>query len=167
MHSWTLAVLGAGAAAAFWDLRWRTIPRTLCVLAFGAGLIYHTLTGDLGSAVAAAGAGFALGAILFQVGAVGGGDVKWLTAMGALLGWHLWFWSVEFGLIAAALGAIGQVALRGRLLFLGQDVVAIVREWRRHGLRPHPEHNVNTPGAVTAPLAPALAVGLLCALLWL
>lgn len=163
----TAVVLIVSLLAAIWDARTRTIPRWLTVPAFALGLGYHAAAGNFLSALAAAVLGLAVGALLLELGAFGGGDAKLLVALGALLGMHLWLWSLEFGLLAAALGALVQVALRGRFWFLPQDLLAIIRGWRQYGLRPHPEHNLDSPGAVTAPFGVAMGIGVLCALCFL
>lgn len=163
---WQLAVVAVSAVAAAWDLRWRRIPRWLTAPAFLAGLLYHAGAGGLGPALVAAGAGLGLGLVLVALGACGGGDCKLLAAMGAMLGWHLWIWSVALGFMAAALVGLAQLGARGRWAFLAADLGAIMRGWRRYGLRPHPEHNIESPGAATAPFAVALGIGVACALLF-
>lgn len=165
LGTWNAAVLGITLVAALWDVRTRTIPRWLTVPALGAGLVWHAAAGGFLSALAAAGLGLGLGLLLLSLGAFGGGDAKWLAALGALLGLPLWLWSLAFGLMAAAAWALWQLGRRSRLAFLLQDLAAIVRGWRDNGLRPHPDHNLNTPGVVTAPFGVAIGVGVLCALL--
>jgi prepilin peptidase CpaA len=160
---WTAVALGAAAAAT--DLRFRRIPRWLTAPAFLLGLMLHAFLGGFFSALGAAALGLALGLLLLQLGAVAGGDVKLLAAMGALLGLKLWFWSVNFGLLVAALVALAQLVVRGRMLFVAADVAAIVRGWFKYGFRPNPEHNIDAPGAVTAPFGVAMGIGVVCALL--
>lgn len=166
MGAWTLTVAGMGVAAAYADLRWRTIPVWLTSSGLVGGLLYHGVRGGLGGAGAAAALGLVLGGVLWRLGAAGGGDAKLLAALGAMAGLHLWSRCVEWGAIAAGLGALAQCSWQGRLGFLAADLGAIIRGWRSYGWAPHPEHNLATPGGLTAPLAPALALGLLCAL-WL
>ncbi|MGH9518346.1 MAG: prepilin peptidase, partial [Terriglobales bacterium] len=121
MESWNATVLGITLVAALWDLRTRTIPRWLTLPALGAGLVWHAAAGGFFSALAAAGLGLGLGLLLLSLGAFGGGDAKWLAALGALLGIHAWLWSLGFGLIAAGAWALWQLARRSRLVFLPQD----------------------------------------------
>ena len=163
---WAEAITGVSVTGACWDWRHRTIPRWLTVPAAAAGLLHGAWAGSFLSSFAAAGLGLGLGLLLLQLGAFGGGDAKLLAAMGALLGLRLWFWSVSFGMMAAGAGALLQLAARGRLPFLGSDLAAIAGGWRRQGLQPHPEYNLQNPGAVTAPFGVALGLGVLCAL-WL
>jgi prepilin peptidase CpaA len=163
MAAWRVLILLVAAVAAIGDARWRQIPKWLTLPALATGLTYHLVTGGLGGAVAAAGLGLGCGLLLLQLGAVGGGDVKWLAALGALLGWHLWLWSVEFGLLAAGAMALGQLVVRGQWRMLPQSLAAIVQGWRRQGLRPHPRHNLQTPGVVAVPFAVAMLAGVLAA----
>lgn len=160
-----LAALGVGAVAAVWDLRFRRIPRWLTVPTLLLGLAWHAWQGGLASAFLAAAAGLSLGLLLLMLGAIGGGDAKLLAALGALLGLPLWCWTIAIGFMAAALTAVLQLARQGRIGFLPDDLAAIVRGWRQFGLKPHPERNVNAPGAVTAPFAVSLAIGVFAAVL--
>ncbi|MGH9479502.1 MAG: A24 family peptidase [Terriglobales bacterium] len=154
--------LAVGAVAAGWDWRRRQIPRWLTLAAAACGLVLHALGGGLASALAAALCGLALGLVLVQLRAFGGGDAKLLAALGMILGLRLWFWTLDFSLLAAGLIALAQLALRGRLMFLTSDLAAIFRGWRQLGLKPHPEHNLDAPGVVSAPFGLAVGFGLLC-----
>ncbi|MGH9413301.1 MAG: prepilin peptidase [Terriglobales bacterium] len=161
---WHAFVLAAALAAAVGDLGWRRISKWLSLPVAAAGLIDHALAGGLGGALAAMALGLAVGALLLYMGAIAGGDAKWLAALGALMGLRLWFWSLEFGLLAAAAMAPGQMARRGRLGLLYNDLGEILAGWREHGLQAQSEHCVDTPGAITAPFALAMFAGVVCAL---
>lgn len=164
MQVWHAGVVLAAAVAAVWDGRWRRIPKWLTLPALAAGLGYHLWAGGFGGCLLAAGVGLSCGLVLLQLHAVGGGDVKWLAALGAMLGWHLWLWSVEFGLLAAGGLALAQLLARGQLSLLPGSLAAIVQGWRRQGLKPHPQHNLRTPGVVAVPFAVAMLAGVLAAL---
>jgi Flp pilus assembly protein protease CpaA len=155
--------LAVGTVAAYWDWRWRRIPRWLTVPAALCGLAAHAWLGGWWGAVAATMVGFGLGLLLLQLGAMGGGDVKLLAASGAILGLHLWAITVAIAFLIAGGTALVQLAMRGRLLFLMSDLGAIIRGWKVYGLHPHPDHNLATPGAVTAPFGVALGIGIACA----
>jgi prepilin peptidase CpaA len=80
--------LVTGMIACGIDLKWRTIPNWLTWTAFGIGLCGHAVLGFWGGLGAAGGGltGLALLIIPFLSGGMGGGDVKLLMALGALLG---------------------------------------------------------------------------------
>ncbi len=166
METVRLLGLALAAAAAGADLRWRRVPKVLTLGGVAAGLGWHAWAGGLLPALAAAAAGLLLGLPLLQLRVLGGGDVKLLAALGAVLGWHLWTWSLEFGLLAAGAWALAQAAARRELPFLPQRMAAVAAGWREHGLQPHPDFNLETPGAAAIPFAAALFLGVLAALRW-
>lgn len=157
--------LALAGAAAVCDWAWRRVPNWLTAPALAAGLGLSYYNGRAVTAAAAAAAGLAVGWVLWRLGALGAGDAKLLAALGAVLGWKRWFWSLAFGLVAAAVLAVAQLAHRRRLAALPHVTGALVRGWSVYGLRPHPQHNPEAPGAVTAPFAVPLALGLVGALL--
>src|SRR5207244_10997265 len=77
-------------AAALFDVRSGIIPRQLSLFGLISGLLIHAFAGGFLSAAIAAVIGFAVGLTFFQLGAIGGGDVKLITALGALLGLRSW-----------------------------------------------------------------------------
>jgi len=116
-----LALVMAGAAA-WTDLRTGRIPNGLTVsglvTGFSCGLAAHGPHGLVAAAVGALVVGL-IPLLLFRFSALGGGDVKLLAALGALLGARL---GLEVEITAFGLGA-----LEGLVLWL----------WRgelRHGL---------------------------------
>ena len=74
-----------GCAAIVEDLRTRTIPNWLTAAGLAAGVVcagWHGAVGAMGGAAA----GFAVFLVFHWLGGLGGGDVKLMTAFGALLG---------------------------------------------------------------------------------
>lgn len=67
-------------AAAATDLAARIIPNRIPLLLLGLGLVLHLAQGTLPAGLAAAAIMFALLALAWHFGAMGGGDVKLLTA---------------------------------------------------------------------------------------
>src|SRR5512146_2042368 len=112
---WNALVLAFVLTAAVGDIRWRKIPRSLTTLAVAAGLIFHLAYGGFASALIASLIAFGVGLSFFQLGAIGGGDVKLITALGALLGLERWITAMEVAVIAAALIGIAQAVRRGTL----------------------------------------------------
>jgi Flp pilus assembly protein protease CpaA len=104
-----LAIL---AVATAFDLRSREIPDTLSVCLLGLAAV---ATGfrlhDVGWVNLALGLGIGLGIglVLFRLGGFGGGDVKLLASLGAVLGWrdelgamfYMALWGGCFALVAA------------------------------------------------------------------
>lgn len=102
--NWAMWVLGA--IAVFEDLRRRQIPNWLT----GAGVMAGLLCGaaksgwvGLGMAAGGAAAGFLLFLIFYLMGGMGAGDIKLLSAFGALLGPS---GTIIAGLLAAVAGAV-------------------------------------------------------------
>jgi prepilin peptidase CpaA len=115
------AVLVLGGIAVFEDLRRRQIPNWLT----GAGVMAGFVCGaaksgwdGLGMAAGGAAAGFLLFLIFYLLGGMGAGDIKLLSAFGALLGPS---GTVIAGVLAAAAGAL----LAGAILLLKPRTRAI------------------------------------------
>jgi prepilin peptidase CpaA len=88
LASYAVPVAVASVAAAF-DLRWRRIPNWLTFGALAVGLsVQGVRSGPGGVAVALAGAALGLLVLwpLYLIRAMGAGDLKLLSALGALLG---------------------------------------------------------------------------------
>ena len=94
-------------AAAVTDLRFQRIPNWLTGSALLAGLAIHTWAAGLeGLGYSAAGGlvGFALLVFFFLAGAMGGGDVKLMAAIGTLKGaWFVLHAAFYAGLVGGAL----------------------------------------------------------------
>jgi len=162
---WNSVIVAFVLTAALADLRWRKIPRLLTLTAFAAGLIVHWAQGDFWSAAGTAVLGFAVGLSFFSLGAIGGGDVKLITALGAMLGFGFWTFAMEITILAAAAMAIVQIIRRKIVVQTFRNVVAILKGWFTSGFRAHPVINVQNEAMVRSPFAVAVAVGTLCALL--
>ncbi|KPV40341.1 hypothetical protein AN478_08090 [Thiohalorhabdus denitrificans] len=148
-------------AGCFFDLREHRIPNRLVLAGLGAGLAVNAWIGGLaGLLYALAGALLLLGLTfpLFALGWFGAGDVKLLTAVGAIVTWKL------------ALAVLGGVVLAGGLL----GVFALIwraglrASWQRLGLSPATRQPLTGSeagsGPVQLPYAVAIAVGTLAGL---
>jgi prepilin peptidase CpaA len=146
--------------AAALDLKSRRIPNVLTVAGVVAGLALRASAG--GSAVLAGVEGVGLGLLLtapfFFVGALGGGDVKLVAAVGAFMG--------PSDLLAAALliGLLGGVvalvdaARRGAIRTLLLNVVYIAMRWTLPD-RQRLEPTLTAPTRMTIPYGVPIAVG--------
>ena len=161
---WNSIIVAFVLTAALADVRWRKIPRLLTVAALVTGLIVHWTRGDFWSAAATALLGFAVGLSFFSLGAIGGGDVKLITALGAMLGFGPWTFAMEVTILAAAVMAMVQIIRRKVVVQTFRNVFAILKAWLAGGFRAHPVINVQNAAMVRSPFAVAVAVGTLCAL---
>lgn len=109
------------ALAALLDWRTKRLPNWMTVSALAAALLYHAATGAAGGGVAGAASsllfslgGFATGFgilfVLWAIGGGGGGDVKFMGALGAWLGAAM---TVQVFLLGALLVLIGSLAMLG------------------------------------------------------
>lgn len=126
LYFYLAAILVTGLAAWF-DWRTGEIPNWLNFGALGAGLIAHTVAGGLRGGWSEAGRGllFSLAGVgvcalvpflLWRHGAIFGGDVKLLAALGALLRPMLGIEAELYAFIVAALYAPARLAYEGKLL---------------------------------------------------
>jgi prepilin peptidase CpaA len=101
--------LTVGVIAGGIDWKYRKIPNWLTFSAFGLGLALHTWQGGCGgvlTALAGSLTGLILTAAFFLSGGLGGGDVKLLMALGALLGPLRVLWIFIYAGLAGGLLAL-------------------------------------------------------------
>ena len=105
------------AVAAVCDLRTKRLPNILTVTALGCALLFHLVAGALEGGWAGMGrhlllslggfcTGFGILLVLWLIGSGGGGDVKFMAALGAWLGAWL---TLEVFLVSAMLVAGGSI----------------------------------------------------------
>lgn len=151
-------------AIAIGDLVWQRIPRHFTAVAVALGITYHIFYGGLVSALIATLIGFAIGVILFRMGAIGGGDVKLLAAIGALLGLPLWSRAMFMAVLAAATLAIVTALWKGALLRTLRNSLELITTLPARGFSPHKTIHLRSQLAIRAPFGVAAAVGTLFAL---
>lgn len=174
---WNAVVVAFALAAAAGDARWRRIPRTLTTVGVLGGLAFHLVRGtasdgfvyggllEFGSALIACLIGFAIGLTFFQLGAIGGGDVKLIMALGAMLGFQRWLFAMEITIFAAAGIALFQAIQRGVVRQTLSNVVQTFRWLLVKGVKQHPVINVSNTAMLRAPFGVAAAVGTLVAVI--
>lgn len=114
----TFAVLGC---ATWNDIRHHRIPNWLTLPSVVAGLVlWYCIGGVEGLKLSAGGltVGFIVFLIPFALGGMGGGDVKLMAAVGALIGWPLVIWAILLSCIVALFGTIAKAIWKGRFLKL-------------------------------------------------
>lgn len=113
----SLLVWGTAAVAAYTDVKSRRIPNALVLLLLAAGLTTRALDGwqSFGLAVALLVAVFAAGTVLFSLRLIGGGDVKFLAAAAATLGWSDAIPFLLYTILAGGLLGVLIAAARGQL----------------------------------------------------
>jgi len=152
-------VVAFALVAAIYDVRSGIIPRQLTLFGLLCGLLIHAIVGGFVSALIAAVVGFAVGLTFFQLGAIGGGDVKLITALGALLGLKSWVVAMEVAVMMAALMALAEVTRRGLLRRTCRNVYEICKSLYNFGFKAHPHINVNNLSMVRTPFGVAAACG--------
>jgi prepilin peptidase CpaA len=162
---WNAVVVAYAITAAISDVAWGKIPRIFTLTALIAGLAFHWATGQVLSAAAAAFIGFGIGLTLFRLGAIGGGDVKLITALGALLGLGRWALAMEVALVAAGVIALIQVCRRGLVRQTFRNMGQLLRGVFTRGLVADPVINIRNKALVRMPFGLAAALGTLAAVL--
>jgi prepilin peptidase CpaA len=145
------------------DARTARIPNRLVLagllLAPAAALAHGGLTG-LGAALAAAGIAFGIGFAGFAVGAIGGGDAKFLMVGAALVGLHQ---LIPYLLSVAAIGgllAVATIAWQRRGIeatVMTADLAKNVATMGRRGYR----GRLGDEGRMAVPYGVAIAAGAL------
>lgn len=125
------------AIAAWTDWRTGLIPNWLVFGGAGFGVLAHAVGGFRSAGVSGLGAGLLtalLGAVvaglvpvlMFRQGAIAGGDVKLLIALGVLLGFRLGIDTELYAFVAAAIFSMGKMAYEGKLLRTLKNAVIIM-----------------------------------------
>jgi prepilin peptidase CpaA len=151
-------------AAAGYDIVSRTIPNWLTAAGLLGALALAAMVGmaELGLRVLAALVVLAASLPLFARGILGGGDVKLLVALAALVGFARLPEMVLFACIAGAVIALAEAVRRGFFLPLmldARDVVVYYLTFGRHGRRVPETHGAR----LTVPYGVAIGVGALAA----
>jgi prepilin peptidase CpaA len=163
-HAAALVVALVGCIS---DLRTKRLPNVLTFgAAVAAALYYFTTAGlpGLGHAIAGWAVGLALFLPLFALRGLGGGDVKFLAALGAWVGPAATVWVALWAAVAGGPLALLVAFGAGYLRKAFANVWALLMFWRVAGLQPHPAINLATPGAPRLPYALPIAVGLVVTL---
>jgi len=100
------------------------LPNVIIIPVFAAGLIYSLFTGSLVGALTGAGFGFALGLAVFMLGAMGGGDVKLMAALGA---WVHYPYILKILMLGSVFGVIWGAVRLARAGKLKEKFILFIR----------------------------------------
>ena len=144
--------------AALQDLKWRKIfnPYNLCVALLGMGVSY-SFDGwpGLGSSFLGPLAAFGLMSWMFALGFMGGGDVKFLMALGC---WGGWKYSVEVALLSILIGGAFSVVIllfKRRFMRFLENFYAFLLSIFIHELEIQP---MNVDHSLTMPFGVPIAI---------
>ncbi|MGE5054674.1 MAG: prepilin peptidase [Acidobacteriota bacterium] len=103
-------------------------------------------------------------AVLFVLGAMGGGDLKMMAAIGAWVGGtHILTVVIAIGLAGGVLALTSTIFSRSTIQTV-RNIARLIAYRFTSGLQPHPEMNVQAPGSKRVPFGLAIALGtLFCA----
>jgi prepilin peptidase CpaA len=157
------ALLCAATGAAL-DVKTRRIPNLLTGSSILLGLLLHLWLGgiaQMGWAAAAAAIGGGCFLVFYLAGGMGAGDVKLMTAVACLAGYHSVLELLVATAIMGGLFALVLAASRGRLKETFRNTLELFIHHRQEGLKPHPELNVRNTRTLRLPYGVAIAAGCL------
>jgi prepilin peptidase CpaA len=147
------------------DWRSARIPNRLTYCAMAGALLLRLpllgwsgfSSGVLGMFVAG---GFLL--LLFAIGAMGGGDVKLMAAVGAWMGKEYVVSVLLTSVLAGGLLAIIYIVFHQGLRKTLANIIALICFHLTSGLQPHPVLNIHENSTLRVPFGVAIAMGTLC-----
>jgi prepilin peptidase CpaA len=163
-----LVLLVVVMAAALYDIRYRRIPNWLTAGGAGLGLalnafLNHARAGMFKASLIGFGAAFGLYFVLYALRAMGGGDVKLMAAVGAIVGWPNWLLLFMVTSILGGIMAVILVVARKRLKTTLFNVGFILNEMKsgRPAYAGKEELDVRSPKAMSLPHGAVIAIGTL------
>jgi prepilin peptidase CpaA len=166
-------LLVLAALAGVWDLRTRRIPNWLVLAGLIAGFGLNAVlapsplagleTAGLGMLV-----GFGIYLVLHLLHAMGAGDVKFMAAVGSLVGWREWFHIFFAAVIIGAVAGVFLALSKGRLRSTFGNVGYIISEIA-HFRPPHVRRedlDVKSEKALRMPHGAAIAAGIFVIVGW-
>ncbi len=146
------------------DVRSARIPNRLTYTALLAALPLRTallgLSGLKSGAIGMLVAG-GLFSLLYMLGAMGGGDMKLMAAVGAWVGSKQVITLILAAALAGGVLAIGRIIFRNMVGQTLRNTMRLIYYRLTSGLQPHPELNVQSSGSQRVPYGVAIAVGAL------
>ena len=156
----------------FFDLRYYRIPNFITVPAVVLGLAIGFVSGGTDGLVLSAvgmAVGFGVFLVPFILGGMGGGDVKLMAAVGALVGWPLVVWAALLSCVVGLFAAVAKAIWKGTLWMLLVNTWQITRNMLVGLILRRPAEEIKTvtriQSAARVPFGVAIAVGTLWAML--
>ena len=155
-----IALVALALAGGWYDIRTRRIPNALTLTGLLAAFVLRAPFGLPAMADGVVGAGFAFLVVvpLFALGAFGGGDAKFLIALGAFLGGSRLLGALLAIAIIGGMLAVLDSIRRGTMVRLLRDAFALgvnLLTFGRAGSRP----TIASPGVATIPYGVPMAIG--------
>lgn len=147
-------------AAAALDLRTRRIPNVLTVSGIMIALALRSAFGAGAMVDGLQSAGLALVIVLpfFMLGALGGGDLKLLVAVGAFMEPFQFVLALLATAVVGGVLAVGESIRRGAIRPLLSNTAGLATHVATGGRMGH-RSAIGRPGAVTVPYGLAIAIG--------
>lgn len=158
----SLALFTVLSICSYTDWKHRRIYNKVTLPGIALGLVLAgtaNFPGGLWNALLACLLAFTMFYLLFALGVMGGGDVKLVAAIGALIGYPLIWDALFYGIVAGGVYAIAVLACRGGLWQALKNVTWFLFGlilWRKMASL-HSEHSIKIPYGL------CLAVGTACA----
>ncbi|MGE4095365.1 MAG: prepilin peptidase [Candidatus Binatia bacterium] len=153
--------------AVFFDIRERKIPNWLVLLALVAGFLINAVEGQFSFLKSLYGLGLGIGIffIPFALGLLGAGDVKFLGAIGAILGASFIPRIAFYSVVAGGILALCSVVVNG---FQFQNITTTIRDIQlfimsRGKIAPETVQTRTGRGVNTIPYGVAIGLGTLLA----
>jgi prepilin peptidase CpaA len=149
------------------DVKSRRVPNFVTGTGFVVGLSLHLALGGWRQLLLSFAGGLVCGIVFlvfYLAGGMGAGDVKLITAVGALAGFSQIGYLLILTALAGGVMAIALALVRGRLRETVMNVAVLATHHSEQGLRPHPDLNVTNVQTLRLPYALAIAAGSLLTL---
>jgi prepilin peptidase CpaA len=156
---WGLAIVLA-LIAGWIDWRSHRLPNWLTVSGFSLGILLNTaFFGWAGIKAAFIGAGIPMAILLPVVllHGLGAGDWKLMAALGAIVGRGEILHVLVATIFVAGVIAVLQMIWQKRVIVTLRNLWELLRGFFVFGLKPHPEINLDSPGASALPFGVAAA----------
>ncbi|MDD5747467.1 MAG: A24 family peptidase [Actinomycetota bacterium] len=155
-----ILLIAFSGASIYFDLKFGRVPNLLCGAGLATGLALSIATKGLSGleeSIIGSALGFVILIIPFLLHMVGGGDVKFLSAAGAIVGWRALWPSFLLGSFMGGVIALLLMVWKDRSLFpLRKRIVLIL-----NGVWHQPESMKQTTRVPLIPYALPLSLGLL------